>query len=115
MSVRLCRENAPHEPSICPLAQRGPYFLTIARRIQNLDPAIHPFLLVDLSDVDEQAFGEFIRALKEQVMRPDFTDRRKLETVRLSMISYILAAADVIRPVMDGLDSILKFSGARRS
>lgn len=115
VSVRLCRRDSPPGPSICPLSKRGPYFLTIARRIQNLDPAMHPFLLVDLSDVDEQAFGEFVSALKQQVMRPDFTDRRKLETVRLSMISYILAAADVVRPVMDGLDSILKLSGVRRS
>ena len=64
-------------------------------------------LLLDLSDVHERAFGEFIRALKEQVMRPDFTDRQKIDTVRLGLLDITLKAADWLDPVREGIAEIV--------
>ena len=68
-------------------------------------PAAH--LFVDLSDVHERAFGEFIRALKEQVMRPDFTDRQKVDTLRLRLLDITLKAADWLNPIKEGIAEIV--------
>jgi hypothetical protein len=64
-------------------------------------------LLLDLSNVHERAFGEFISALKEQVMRPDFVDRQKIDTVRLGLLDITLKAADWLNPIKEGIAEIV--------
>jgi hypothetical protein len=64
-------------------------------------------LFVDLSDIHERAFGEFIRAIKEQVMVADFTDRQKVDTLRLRLLDITLKAADWLDPIKEGIAEIV--------
>ena len=58
-----------------------------------------PYLFIDLSNVHERAFGEFIAAYKEQVKRNDFSDLERIDTFRLRVLSIILTAADWVGPI----------------
>lgn len=104
---RLCTETAARRPNLCASAWRGPYLLTLptpATASAMLPPTR---LLLDLSNVHERAFGEFIGALKEQVMRPDFVDRQKIDTVRLGLLDITLKAADWLNPIKEGIAEIV--------
>ena len=105
--VRYCASALNRNTARCPTSGQGPYLLTTTQPLSRLDTVPSPTLLLDLSDVHEKAFGEFIPAIKEQVMSPDFTDRRKVETLRLRLLSVILTAADVVVPIKKGVESIL--------
>jgi hypothetical protein len=60
-----------------------------------------------LSDVHERAFPEIIDAFKAQVKREDFSDRAKIDTLRLKLLSIILTAADVTGPVQKAMADIV--------
>lgn len=101
--IRLCQSPAARDLDICGQEWQGPYLLTYGHPVSTLETLSAPYLLVDLSDVHEAAFPEYIGAVKEQLLRPDFTDRRKIETLRLRLLPIVLAAADLIDPISDGL------------
>jgi hypothetical protein len=107
--VRLCTESVSSNPKLCASAWRGPYFLTLSEPL-GASAALSPTrLVVDLSDIHERAFGEFIRAVKEQVMRRDFTDRQKVDTLRLRLLDITLKAADWLDPIKEGIAEIVFF------
>ena len=58
-----------------------------------------PFLFVDLSNVHERVFKEFIAAYKQQVKRANFSDRERIDTSRLSMLSVVPIAANRLGPI----------------
>ncbi len=64
-----------------------------------VSPVPPPFLFVDLSNVHERAFDEFVAAYKEQVKRANFSDRERIDTFRLSLLSIVLTAADWVGPI----------------
>jgi hypothetical protein len=67
-----------------------------------------PYLLVDLSNISDAAFAEFVRAVKQQVMLPDFTSREKITTFRLQVLEVTLKAADWLGgPLPQGIGGIL--------
>jgi hypothetical protein len=104
---RVCTETATSNPKLCARAWRGPYLLTLPKPESASAPLSPARLTVDLSDVHERALGEFIAALKEQVMRPDFTDRQKIDTVRLGLLDITLKAADWLYPIKEGIAEIV--------
>jgi hypothetical protein len=85
----------------------GPYLLTYGRPMSTLSPVPPPYLVLDLSRVHEQAFREFIIAYQEQVKRGDYTDRQRLDTLRLRVLSIILTAADWIAPTTSAIANII--------
>lgn len=78
---------------------RGPYLFTFTRPASGLSPVPPPYLFVDLSSVHARAFGEFIAAYKEQVKRTDYSDRERIDNLRLRILSIILSAADWVGPI----------------
>jgi hypothetical protein len=108
---RLCTETATGNPKLCARAWRGPYLLTLPEPVSASALLSPSRLLVDLSDIHERAFGEFIGAMKEQVMRADFTDRQKVDTVRLRLLDITLKAADWLNPIKEGVAEIVFLSG----
>jgi hypothetical protein len=108
---RLCTETVTSNPKMCASAWRGPYLLTLPEPVSASATVSPSRLLVDLSDVHERAFREFIRALKEQVMRPDFTDRQKIDTVRLALLDITLKTADWLNPIKEGIAEIVSLGG----
>ncbi|HZD54294.1 MAG TPA: hypothetical protein VE175_14690 [Woeseiaceae bacterium] len=111
--LRLCIAPATRNPKLCSSGWRGPYLLTLPEPLSAAEtvPAAH--LFVDLSDIHERAFGEFIRAIKEQVMQPDFTDRQKVDTLRLRLLDITLKAADWLNPIKEGVAEIVFLGGEK--
>jgi hypothetical protein len=86
---------------------RGPYLFTYARAVSDLSPVPPPYLVLDLSDVHIRAFGEFIASYKAQVKRPDYPDRKRIDTLRLRVLNVALTAADWIAPTKSAIADIL--------
>jgi hypothetical protein len=86
---------------------RGPYIFAYAKPASKVTPVPPPFLFMDLSDVHERAFPEIIAAFKAQVKREDISDRAKIDTLRLKVLSIALTAADWLVPVQKALADIV--------
>jgi hypothetical protein len=96
----LCNPPAASMRSFCAGdISRGPYLFAYAAPASKFEPVPPPFLFVDLSDVHERAFAEFVGAFREQVKREDVSDRARINTLRLSILNLALLAADWITPV----------------
>ena len=68
---------------------------------------------VDLSEIHEKAFAEFVAAYEQQVARTDYTDRERIDTLRLKILNITLTAADWIRPIQGAIaDTIYVLGGA---
>jgi hypothetical protein len=85
----------------------GPYIFTYASPASNMDSVPPPFLLVDLSYVHEQAFGELLAAFQAQVKRDDVNDQAKIRTLKLTILQITLTAADWVSPVQKALADIV--------
>lgn len=91
---------------------RGPYLFTFARPASELSPVPPPYLFVDLSRIHPRAFSEFISAYKEQVKRSDYTDRERIDHLRLHVLNIILTAADWVGPVRGAVADTVYLSTA---
>jgi hypothetical protein len=91
----LCNPPAKAMTSSCkgPMSG-GPYILANARPASSLEPVPPPFLFVDLSDVNPNAYPEFISAFRVVVKQEDVTDDAKLHSLRLKVLNLALTAAD---------------------
>jgi hypothetical protein len=101
----------PPDPSVLKLCNgdlsRGPYIFTYASPASRIEPVPPPFLLVDLSDVHERAFGELLAAFQAQVKREDISDQAKIHTMRLNILQVALTAADWVTPVQKAIADIV--------
>jgi hypothetical protein len=101
----------PPDPSVLKLCNgdlsRGPYIFTYASPASKMEPVPPPFLLVDLSDVHERAFGELLAAFQAQVKREDIGDQAKIRTMRLNILQIALTAADWVTPVQKAIADIV--------
>lgn len=106
--------NPPHD-SVKDICQgdmsRGPYVFSYASPASKMESVPPPFLFVDLSDVHEKAFGEVLSAFKEQVKREDVSDRARIDTLRLRLLTITLTAADWVSPVQKALADIVRSAG----
>lgn len=111
--VNLCVSAAGGDlPDYCLAGGGGPYLLSHPERLTPDSGIAEPYLLVDLSDVHERAFGEFVRAVKEQVMLAEFNNREKLDTFRLQLLDVALKAGDWLIPVKDAVAGIITLAGS---
>jgi hypothetical protein len=92
---------------------RGPYIFAYARPASKVTPVPPPFLFMDLSDVHERAFPEIIAAFRAQVKRDDISDRAKIDTLRLKLLSIVLAAGDWLVPVQRAIADIVHSPGGQ--
>jgi len=107
--VRFCQSATQVNNSDCRLSGQGPYLLTMAQPLSHTNSIRQPSLLLDFSHVEEEAFGEFIQAFKDQALGPEFPDARKVETMRLRILQVIVKAANFIEPTGKGIKGILEF------
>lgn len=102
----------PPDPSVLDLCNgdlsRGPYIFTYASPASHIEPVPPPYLFVDLSDVHERAFGEFLAAFQAQVKRDDITDQARIQTLRLRVLNIALTAADWVGPVQKAVADIAR-------
>ena len=98
--AQICSAPSEEISDVCDTdLSRGPYLFTFPRPASALSPVPPPYLFVDLSNVHERAFSEFITAYKEQVKRPDYSDLARIDNLRLRILSIVLTAADWIDPI----------------
>lgn len=108
MLAQICASPSEEIRDVCDTdLSRGPYILTFTRPASGLSPVPPPYLFVDLSSVHERAFGEFIAAYKEQVKRTEYTDRERINTLRLRILSIILTAAEWVDPIKSAIADIV--------
>jgi hypothetical protein len=95
-------------PDLCSGDWQGPFLLTHREYLSGASVVAPPYLLVDLSNISDAAFAEFVHAVKQQVMLPDFTSREKIVTFRLQLLEVTLKAADWLGgPLPQGIGEIL--------
>lgn len=112
--AQICTEPAEEIRDICATdLSRGPYLFTYSQPVSELSIIPPPYLFLDLSYVHERAFSEFIAAYKEQIKRPDYTDRERVNTLRLRLLSIVLTAADWVEPIRVSIADILHMAGGK--
>jgi hypothetical protein len=110
----LCDPPAQEIKAVCEGdLSRGPYIFTYAKPASKVTPVPPPFLFMDLSDVHERAFPEIIAAFRAQVKRDDISDRAKIDTLRLKLLSIVLTAADFVAPVQKATADIVHIASGR--
>ena len=75
--------------------------------MSSLSPVPPPYLVLDLSGTHVGAFREVITAYQEQVKRPNYPDRERIDTLCLRVLSIVLTAADWITPTTSAMADIL--------
>ena len=99
--TRICAAATEKTQSVCEGdLSLGPYIFTFLQPVTVVERVPAPFLLLDLSNVHERAFGEFVSAYKEQVRQPQFSDRHRIDTFRLRLLSVVLTSADWVKPLI---------------
>jgi hypothetical protein len=88
----------------------GPYIFTYAKPASSLEPVPPPFLFVDLSNINPQAYAEFISAFRAVVKQDDVSDDARLHSLRLKVLNLALTAADWISPVQRAIADIVHSS-----
>jgi hypothetical protein len=110
----LCDPPATEIRAVCDGdLSRGPYIFSYARPASKVTPVPPPYLFMDLSDVHERAFPEIIAAFRAQVKRDDISDRAKIDTLRLKLLSIVLTAVDFVAPVQKAMADIVHVAGGR--
>ena len=71
--------------------------------------------VVDLDPVTWRAVGEFIAAYQAQIKRTDYSDRARLDTLRLTILNIALSASDWTSPIQKVLADIVRFPQAAQN
>jgi hypothetical protein len=86
---------------------RGPFIFTYEKPASTFQPVQAPYLFVDLRDVHEHAFAEFVSAYQQQVKSEDVNSGERLNTLRLKFLNLALNAADFVKPVPEALADVI--------
>ena len=106
--AQFCGKPAAEVRDLCATdLSRGPYIFTYPRPASDVSSVTPPYLFVDLSEVHERAFDEFIAAYKAQVREEDYTAKKRLKALRLALVSIVLTAADWVDPVTKSVTDII--------
>lgn len=89
---------------------RGPFIFTYEKPASAFEPIQAPYLFVDLRDVHEHAFAEFVSAYQQQVKSEDVNSGERLNTLRLKLLNLALNAADFVKPIPDALADAIHLS-----
>ena len=89
---------------------RGPFLFTYARPASVLDRIPPPLLFVDLSEVGEEAFLEYIAAYKTQVKSDDINDGSKIDTMRLKILRLLVAGKGLLVPIEKAIAYVIHVS-----
>jgi hypothetical protein len=87
---------------------RGPFIFTYEKPASTFEPVQAPYLFVDLRDVHERAFAEFVSAYQQQVKSEDVNSGERLNTLRLKLLNLALNAADFVKPIPDALADAIR-------
>jgi hypothetical protein len=86
---------------------RGPFIFTYEKPASTFEPVQAPYLFVDLRDVHERAFAEFVSAYQQQVKSEDVNSGERLNTLRLKFLNLTLNAADFVKPIPEALADVI--------
>jgi hypothetical protein len=104
---QLCSPPADKIRELCSGdLSRGPFLFTYPEPASKSQPVAPPYLFVDLSDIHERAFPEFISAFRAQVKSDDLHGEARINTLRLKLLSIALTAADWTTPIQKAIADI---------
>jgi hypothetical protein len=104
----ICDRPADEVKSLCQGDENGgPYIITYSKQIGSTSPLPPPFLLVDLTPVDESAFDTLVSSYLVQVRADKFDDRTKIDTFRNKLLTLILRSARSLEPITAALLGIV--------
>jgi hypothetical protein len=86
---------------------RGPFIFTYEKPASTFEPVQAPYLFVDLRDVNDRAFAEFVSAYQQQVKSEDVNSGERLNTLRLKFLNLTLNAADFVEPIPQALGDVI--------
>jgi hypothetical protein len=102
--AHLCNPPADDLSQLCEGdLSRGPFIFTYEKPASTFEPIQAPYLFVDLRDVHEHAFAEFVSAYQQQVKSENVNSGERLNTLRLKLLDLALNAADFVKPIPDAL------------
>ena len=102
--AHLCNPPADVLSQLCEGdLSRGPFIFTYEKPASTFEPIQAPYLFVDLRDVHEHAFAEFVSAYQQQVKSENVNSGELLNTLRLKLLNLALNAADFVKPIPDAL------------
>jgi hypothetical protein len=106
--AHLCNPPADVLRQLCGSdLSRGPFIFTYEKPASTFEPVEAPYLFVDLRDVHEHAFAEFVSAYQQQVKSEDVNSGERLSTLRLKLLNLALNAADFFKPIPEALADVI--------
>lgn len=112
--MAVCRNPHGLATEFCSKARgAGPVLATYSHPISQMREIPPPYLIADFSNYNTDAMLWVLNAYKEQVMRPDFTDRERLESFRLNVLNWILFARDAAKELSDAVPDLSQFIFSR--
>lgn len=112
--VHICERPTDTMLGLCRTdLSQGPYLFTYAQPASKLEPLPPPLLFVDLTGIAPHGFGQWLMAYREQVRRPDFSDRARIDTFKLRLLKVTLTAADVIEPIGEAAGAVRDFVASK--
>ena len=97
--TKACAKYRELSGKFCGTLSQGPYLVMYASPVSAYDTLPHPYLIVDMSNVNPRAFHFFIEQVKKQVGSQDISDDRRITATYTRMVSLTLDASDVLDPI----------------
>lgn len=111
---KICLSDEITVPDFCAgETGGGPFLVTHEHWLMGADQISPPLLVVDLSNVHPDAFGEFIRAVKQQIMLPDFSSGERIASLRLQLLTIVLDLAYWLDPINKSVAAIVSLGGKK--
>jgi hypothetical protein len=107
----ICDSPTPSMGNLCDNdpTSKGPYIFTYATPASKLEPLPPPYLFVDLSDLSELGFRTILSDVRVQVMREDYTDLERINTLKNRVLKITLKAADLLPGVIKFIIEIVHY------
>lgn len=97
--TKSCANYRELNGKFCGTLARGPYLVMYAHPVSAYKTLPHPYLIVDMSNVNPGAFHFFLEQVKLQVGNQDISDDRRVTATYTKMVSLALDASDVLDPI----------------
>jgi tetratricopeptide (TPR) repeat protein len=106
--TKSCASYRELNGKFCGTLAQGPYLVTYAFPVSAYATLPHPYLIVDMSNVNPRAFHFFLEQVKMQVGNRDISDDRRVTATYTRMVSLALDASDVLDPITKAVEQWVK-------
>ncbi len=114
--LKICEAEASRSLDHCRsgVLTDGPFVVSYLAPIAQTDVVAPPYLFLDLTGINPKAYGEYIRALKAQVLSDDYAGGEKLNTVRLGILNFLSDVSDLLPALKEEVTKALIVKGDKK-